>query len=397
MSPQRQRQLLMAENRSAQERPNRSDSPKAHERSARGEQSFAIRCECGRMLRGRRDVAHREVACPACGAALFILPRNPRRRPAGLDSTNVPAVVRTNRTEEDEKSSTATSTASPRGRGLFHRGARSVASAASDIRDSAVKRPFLASGRVRLFLAGLAALMAITLAWYHRRQTHYDHVLNVAREEAQGALIAGDYRTAADRSRAAAEAARILRDNTERGRAAVQLAREANVWDRLALTPLESLTAILDGARSDDGALDVRHAQAEFERLFAGRTILIDAWITVDEGPSPQGEAQSRPTRTARLEWLLAGNSSRVELALGSESILDALDLAHATRVLVGAELATLEPPAAPSASWTMRIRAGSATLMTVPEPFARANWPTVEPLAPILEQQRQWALGDAP
>jgi len=250
-----------------------------------------------------------------------------------------------------------------------------------------------------LLLAGVAALLAIGLAWHHRRQTHYDLVLNVAAEEAQTALAAGDYLAAAERSRAAAEAARILGDDSPRGLAALQLEREANIWARLALTPLDTLVDNLDRAAQSGDPIDPAPIQVEFERLFAGRTILIDAWVTRESQSEASLNKTSAPETTAlaRLEWMLVGESSRVGIAPLAESAFDKLNADTPTHVLLGCELQSIDPPRDPSGSWTVLIRPGSVTLLTEHEPFVRANWPATEPLEPILEQQRAWIMGEAP
>lgn len=338
---------------------------------------------------------HREINCPACGTVLFVLPRNARPRPVALDAASAPRRVppRANATPAESPTQPEVSRRELPLRGLWHKPAEG-----SRAERKLARQPFFTRGRMRLLLAGAAALLAIGLAWHHRRQSHYDLVLKVAAEEAQQALAAGDYLAAAEQSRAAAEAARILGDDSPRGLAAMQLEREANVWARLALTPLDTLVDILDRAAQSGDPIDAASIRTEFERLFAGRTILVDAWVSRESPTETSDEANGSQTSTsARLEWMLVGESSRVGIAPLAASAFDRLDADTPTHVLFGCELQSIDPPSEPSGSWTLQVRPSTVTLLTEPEPFVRANWPAAEPLEPILDQQRVWIMGDSP
>ncbi|MBX3412866.1 MAG: hypothetical protein KF708_09275 [Pirellulales bacterium] len=240
-------------------------------------------------------------------------------------------------------------------------------------------------------------MLAIALAWHVRRQSHYDQVLNVAGEEAEKAFLAGDWLTAADRARAAAQAARILGDDSERGRAALQLDREVQIWSRLALTSLDALTETIDRADDDQGRIKTTEVQAEFDRLFGGRTVIIEAWVTRDEANAAGGGAESAGQWGPHVEWSLIGERGRVVLKLQREPAFDRLEPGTPTRILFGAELEKLEAPRAPQEPWKIVVRPGSVALLTFAEPLHRANWPTSDPIDPVLAQQRGWVRGETP
>lgn len=250
-----------------------------------------------------------------------------------------------------------------------------------------------------MVLAAVAALLAIGLAWHVRRQSHYDQVLKLAGEEAEAAFLAGDFLAAADRAHAAAEAARILGDDSPRGRAALQLDREAHIWSRLALTPLDALVESIEqnpsvGKRNDAAA------RAEFERQFAGRTVIIDTWATSNANSLAAAPGSLAPNTFIALEWNLPGENARLELApIGpvDQPVFQSLATTTPTRLLLGVELESIEPSEGQSGTWRIRVRPSSVTLLTMPEPLARANWPTTEDLDPILAQQRKWIMGDQP
>lgn len=361
-----------------------------------GAQSFAIRCSCGRTIRGRRHQSHRAVSCPACGAALFILPRNPRPRPRTPGAGDLPRHARPAATGRQRAAVSVAASSLPKL--LRRRGRPSTLTSSGDVLKPR-RAPVLTGRRVSLVLAAVAALLAIGLAWHVRRQSHYDQVLKLAGEEAEAAFLAGDFLAAADRAHAAAEAARILGDDSPRGRAALQLDREAHIWSRLALTPLDALVESIEqnpsvGKRNDAAA------RAEFERQFAGRTVIIDTWATSNANSLAAAPGSLAPNTFIALEWNLPGENARLELApIGpvDQPVFQSLATTTPTRLLLGVELESIEPSEGQSGTWRIRVRPSSVTLLTMPEPLARANWPTTEDLDPILAQQRKWIMGDQP
>lgn len=338
---------------------------------------FSLRCPCGHVLEGQRETIYQRLPCPECGEELFVLPRNPRPRPrpGKFPRNDPPAASSDPPTTPSGWVVPSLSWLSPR---LLFVGAMAT------LRERLWRWRRRAAFAV--FLVAVAGTLA--LAWRARQRDHYAALLNTATRDGRAALVAGDWNLAFELLRDADRAARSLGGDSRQQRLAKHLFREANIWYRLSIRPLHEVSELLT-----DGP-DESSVRREFQRQFAGRTVIIDTLVSRDASWDEAGDAEhsneEHLSPPLSIEWQLCDETTCVTLRVDRAASFDWIRSGDAERVMFGAELRDIRPLG--EGHWEIALDGASCTLITQPEPLAELAWQTDEKLLALLTAQRQRA-----
>lgn len=300
--------------------------------------AYQILCPCGRILRGERQIRHQVLPCPACGRAVFVLPRSPFEEIAPPAPARLPT--------------------SPVWRSW--------------------QGPFVAAV---LCLVLLLVGFSVALPYVIRRPPVADEsprsdpdVVHGRMEAGRLALGTGKFHVARKHLEAAlAEGERqphLL--EPARHRRLKQLHRQADLLARLLARPLEDV---------------VRHARLvrdpdEWNGQFAsyrGRTIFLDDVVRRD--------SEGRPVLASHV---LEVEDRAIRVALEDLVILRDLPLEDGQRMLFGARLAGCNREE--GGQWVIRLDPDSGVLLTDPG-AVEACWPGPldQPTRAVLERQQNW------
>jgi len=306
---------------------------------------FVVACRCGRALSTTRQATHQALRCPACGRAIFVLPRA-AFRPPGHQPTGRPRSDR------------------PR--------------SALWLLVPAVAMGLLGMGIVY----GLARWLesgdpAGTVAEATPRQRLLQTI-----EAGRGELDRGATHLAReilDRAVGQRDADPALLTEAEH-RALNQVQREAALLTDLA--PV-SLLAMLDQAEK---AASLAAWQARFRADYQGRAVLFDDVFRQD---------RDRKVHGRRLDDLRTGQSFG-RVALDDLALVGQLPLQVPQRWIVGARLKSIEREGSPA--WVVRLEPDSGVLMAERVPL-EAEVPSLrdDPEWPLLRTRQQGLLDALP
>ena len=301
---------------------------------------FEVTCLCGQAVRGLRKRRHQVVACPGCGAGVFVLPRSPW-----------PPV-------EDVARPAATAPAAAGSPWLMPAVAGAVC------------------------LAALLALFLLALPLLSRRapteqaqEASRDQRLAAALAAGERALADGNYRLALRELNAAAE----LRDHNPgllapaQDRRLRRLQRQGDLLARLLNRSLQEIVQEAALVRDPD------EWQARFDDDYRGRTVIFDDTVGRD--------ADGRP---ALSTYAVVVNKETVRLALEDLKLLQALPLQAQARMLFGARLAGCAREE--GGGWVVRFEPDSGVLLTDPGAAASCcTAPLGRELEEVLHRQGEW------
>jgi hypothetical protein len=237
---------------------------KASRQTVDAPQEFQLTCECGQAHRGQRKSKPQRIICQACGAALFVLPRNvyPVLKP--LKPKHKRRKGRAGRGDEPPSMRSLAGDVGRTAAGAARGIGRSLHSAGGALRrrtgDAA--RQLWAAVRAqltpfRLVLCGIIALLLATLAWTvqaHRLEQARE-ILRTELDAGEEALRAEDAVSAQKHFASAVAAADLLGTPDARSRQARQMLLETTAMTRLApvslFDMLDEAEAIVSGERPE--------------------------------------------------------------------------------------------------------------------------------------------------
>ena len=301
---------------------------------------FEVTCACGQVVRGRRLRRHQVVRCPACGAAVFVLPRSPW---PPVDGSPLPA-----------------GGAAPRARSPW-------------------LMPAVA-GAVSLAILVVLFLLALPLLSRHPSVRRTEEAspaerLAVRLDLGRRALADGNYRVALRELNLAVE----VRDShpgllaPADDRRLTRLQRQADLLARLLNRSLEEIVQEAALVRDPD------EWQARFDDDYRGRSVIFDDAVGRD--------ADGRP---ALATYAVIVNKETVRLALEDLKLFQALPLQPPARMLFGARLAGCAR--GEGGGWVIRFEPDSGVLLT--DPGAAASCcpaPLGRELEEVLRRQEEW------
>lgn len=349
-------------------------------------QSFAVRCDCGHVVRGERKDGFQTLECPECGQTVFALARNPRPAPKtrrghveqeperkSIPEPKPPAGL------ADQKPPPDSTTSSPP---VASPGETPAAEPALPV----ARRRWFSTPRLATLGVGLLILLTGYGTWRQRQTRIYSAQLESATDEGLKLLKSADFVHAAEQLSMADRAARGLGADSPQERLAIQLHREAQLWLHLSREPLEQFVAQMDaaGAGGDEASWN-----EQFVRDFGRRTLVFDVWVSpptqteIDEA----GENE-RPPHHA--EWLIVGERLQVQLSLKGLRLMDELGLNESRRLIFGATLSGLRRSGSEPDAWLVELAPESGALITVAQPLGYFGWPQDESLPGVLESQQK-------
>lgn len=332
-------------------------------------QPFAVRCRCGRVAEGTRQPKPQVIRCPGCQESLFVMSRS--AFPAPLGGVDVAPIRR--RTQFKTEAPSDGVPAPSR---------------------SKFVRPRAAAWAVVLLVVATGYW-----AWRSQQRAKYSAELESAMADGRQLLSKGDFVAAYQRLEIADRAARGLGLTTKTQRSAAHLFAETQVWTNLAPRSVEEFFYV---HASKPTPWDAAGVQQAFAHDYAGRTLIVDGWITRDERwvtPPPEPvkkkkRGKSNPPPQPRqefvpvLDWGLLGESYRSELTLENVRSFDYLPPREPARALFGVELRSLERAADDPQKWIIHIVPSSVVLLTVEGPLVRRGWPESADLTALLSHQ---------
>lgn len=232
-------------------------------------QPYAVRCLCGRVLRGRRAAEWQEPVCDRCGESVFILPRDiypkvslprePARAAAGAGRTGL-ANVRARGVELAGRMRTVPGVAASAVYYWVERGRRRVT-------------------RLHLIVFTMLALSLTTvwLVWSAQAREQAQLTLRRSVERGEAALAEQDLAVASVEFRQAAEALDVLRRHDRPALRLRQLDRECQAATNLATASIPDMLEEAQRARANNPAADW---QDRFQTAYGGRWIVLDTTVS---------------------------------------------------------------------------------------------------------------------
>ncbi|MEX0704288.1 MAG: hypothetical protein WD069_19465 [Planctomycetales bacterium] len=249
---------------------------------------YSLTCGCGQLVEGMRTAVAQDVACPVCGARLYVLPRSVYPPAGGAPARPAPP-DRTTHREKRERGGVVEPPARGAGRAVRRtlsswkdRTGDAVARARRRGRELAAERSGAARRAVtpfRLVVLAVAGVLVVT-GWWMWRQRALERAEATLRESLQrgtAALAAREFPAAAREYAAAAGALDVLgRDDSFAGDVR-QASRQLSAMDNLLSVPLEEALADLRGAPPDNGfAIPLQHSE---------RWLVFDTFVRRVAGP----------------------------------------------------------------------------------------------------------------
>lgn len=376
-----------------------------------GDEPFEVDCPCGTTLGGFRRRQHATLRCPNCEEAVYIQALNPRRPPKprrGRKHSDWPTTTITPRREveprrrvmidspEEPAGPPPTETFARVRHHLFLRGR--AAWSELHTRAKAIRPPHFS--RLQITMAAVALLVVATAAWQWDRYRQRQFAKDLVAYTSTGieSLAGGDFSAARDELRRADRAARGLRGDSPRQRAARQLYREADIWSSLAVGSIHRLTS----GTLNAPPVDPQQWPEQFNERFLGRCLIFDARVTrtalyasplkVKQDsvvPQPLDPPQSPAIPTGlKLEWAAIGPNARIEVVVPEVPEFASIDIGESRRVLFGARLAGLAPSPTEPGLWLLRLEPESCTPVTLTAPLEHLGWPDDEQLRTLIAQQ---------
>ncbi len=376
------------------------------------DEPFEVDCSCGTSLSGFRRPRFAELQCPNCGATVYIQPRNPRRAPKprrrqsdeNWPPTNKPPGqagesrrrVMIDTPPEQPQPSHADVVARLRHH-LFLRCRAAWQAFVAKL--GAWRRPRVT--RLQLILTAVTMMVLATAAWQWDRYRQKQFAKDIVTYTASGieSLGNGEFVLARDQLRRADRAARGLRGESPRQRAAQQLFRESIIWSSLAVGSIHRLTT-----ESFDGTpVDPEQWPQQFQERFMGRCLIFDARasrvlshaneLEEDHEQVEPGEIE-RPEKTGprtmlRFEWAAMAPEARIEVRLPDVEAFSAIVPGEPPRqLLFGARLVGLEPSPTEAGLWLLTLAPESCTLLTLASPLEHMGWPDGNNLRTLTTRQ---------
>jgi DNA-directed RNA polymerase subunit RPC12/RpoP len=347
-------------------------------------QTFAVRCDCGHVVRGERKDGYQAIDCPECGQKVFALARNPRPmpklrrgRPEKEPARNADQKPLAGLPDEESPPESATSTPPDQ---------PTEATVVQEQAPPAVRRRAISIPRLATVGVCLLILLTGYGTWRQRQVRIYSAQLESATDEGLKLLKVADFVHAVERLGIADWAACGLGGDSPQERLAIQLHREAQLWLHLSREPLEAFIAQMDAA---DAGGDEASWNEQFINNFGRRTLIFDAWVS----PPTQAEVEAagekeRPPHHA--EWMMVGERLRIELSLKGLRLIDELELDAPRRLIFGATVSGLRRSVSEPDSWFVELAPESGALITVAEPLEYFGWPQDESLMGVLESQQR-------
>lgn len=382
---------------------------------ADGDEPFEVDCPCGTTLSGLRRRRSATLQCPNCREPVYIQPLNPRRPPKprrGKRQTEWPPTTVAPRREaepkrrvmidtpEEQLEPAPTDTLARVRHHLYLRG-RAVWERALT-RVKAIRPPHFS--RLQITMAAVTLLVVATAAWqwdrYRQRQFAKDLVAYT--EAGIESLAAGEFTKARDELYRADRAARGLRGESPRQRAAQQLYREAVVWSTLAVGSVHRLTS----GTFDAPPPEPQRWPEQFNERFMGRSLIFDARLSrvalystsleVDKDsvePQEIEPPQSKAVPTGlQLEWAAIGPEARIEVIVPEIPEFASIKLGESRPVLFGARMTGLVPSPTEPGLWWLQLEPESCTPLTLPEPLLHLGWPNDDQLQTLITRQSDQA-----
>lgn len=232
---------------------------------------YAVRCFCGRVVRGRRESGWQEVACDRCGETIFVLPRDAypevaTPQPAG------PAPLKSG---------------APRGARLGELRSRwqelvarvrTVPGAAAGAVQEWIRRGRRQITRLRLIVFGAIGILLLTVWWVWSAHTREQALLTLGQavEHGEQALAENDLAKAAVEFRRAAEALDVLGRRDAAARRLRQLDRECEAATHLATASIPEMLEEAQRARENNPAADWRD---RFRTAYGERWVVLDTLL----------------------------------------------------------------------------------------------------------------------
>ena len=232
---------------------------------------YAVRCFCGRVVRGNRETSWQEVTCEGCRETLFVLPRDAYPAVSAAPPPGPGA------------SQSAASRGARLGR-LRLRGSEFAARArAVPYRVSAgfhefVRRTRRQVTRLRLLVLGAICILLLTVWWVWTSHAREQALLTLGRavERGEAALAQRDLAAAAVEFRQAAKALDVLRRRDAAARRLRQLDRECEAAMHLATASIPEMLDEAQRTRENNPAADWRD---RFRTAYAERWVVLDTVI----------------------------------------------------------------------------------------------------------------------
>ncbi|MBX7167630.1 MAG: hypothetical protein K1X74_14970 [Pirellulales bacterium] len=368
-----------------------------------GDVAAVLSCDCGARWTCQRERRGRVERCPRCGVEQFLLaasplpPALPTRKQAAIDwEPQSPHAAKAESPGRAEPSTGPASKLAQQPQDHAPAPAERPDAGQSDagsrrpieehwVEDDATARARWSVWSVRLIAAALAVLVGLTawLSWEGYRRRTAAAVLEQATTRGTAALVEGDYLQAAAELERAAKAAAALPGDSAAERRATQLYLEAQAWSRLAATDLGDFW--LSRAQPDAAANQAAWPD-EFQRLFAGRVVVFDAWLRREYDPdAAQRLAAPADRPLLQMDWATLGPSARLQVTLSDDPCFAAVRPGQPQRFIFAVKLAGLRRR---EEVWTADTVPGSAVLLTQPEPLVRCGLPLDEDLRAQLAEQ---------
>lgn len=332
-------------------------------------QPFEVVCDCGMRHSGLRRRKPQRIVCRSCGAALFILPRDPYPLPTAAPpkrkkkrkkkrTTAVPTVPVRKRLQQagGEVAQKAAS-------GVKHassRAARGVAAVGVGLWSHllAYVRGFIAMWTpFRLIAAAMLLLAVATAAWTFRGRSHEQAILNLkeADEAARAALGVQDFPTAQIQlARAVGALDELDRRDDPLAREIRQLHRETTVLVQISANSPFEIAAEAENMTSQGST-------AEWQRRFDERYARV--WIVLEADVLRTGSTPEGGRYTFEFPYYGLGPARRSLRIAGVLPALDGLRPSAGPRKVVLAGQLAACALASDGRAWEMQLDPASAFL----------------------------------
>ncbi|MBI3861688.1 MAG: hypothetical protein HY290_07315 [Planctomycetia bacterium] len=341
--------------------------------------SYEIDCACGRKVGGTRGSTEHVAYCVACGTALFVLPQSvyPRPRANPAEPAASPKTDRARRKpvviSEPPVAERPPEAPPPSQResGTARNGLRTGRELPAPPEQASPQPRSLAGPRprrrivtpVRLVLAGVAAVISLTVWWSLRVAAHSqaERTIVTASRLAQQALEENDLAQAARHFQEVRQALDVLGRTDSRAREMRQTADEITASAELARS---SLFDILHEA----AATTTRSGKAMWDDTF--RSSYRDEWVLIDAHVTRTAEPASG--RKFSIEFPLADGADRAVVVGDLACFERIVQGGSSQRVIFAAQLEDVVRDAGGEKSWQFVLRPATAFLWAAPDNLER-------------------------
>lgn len=346
-----------------------ADSGKSAEPSTT---DFAITCVCGEAHSGNRRRRHQQILCKNCGAALFVLP---------LDTYPAPTTLTKKRGRKKKGGAVATKAIGDAFAKFGQQAGQKITAAATSS-SNFLKWIF---SPVKLAVYGVLTFVVLT-TWYVAHQkalTRAETDIVTAADAGYAALQDGEYESAHEHFRVAADAARLLDRTDEPSRRLIQAERETAALATLATTSIFELVEDVDNA-GVDGDGNWKGSQ---------RVVFEDQWIAFDAIVERRGD------RVAVAMPVGIGNPPRDVYIRVDSPAFETVPLSEPTTVTFAGQIENVRQT--PTA-WDIVLAPETIFLWETPGLYAALGfgldpvWNTKAAVEARLERQREWQGGEA-